>query len=448
MTVPCRDLECDYAVIGAGVGGLAAAGALSARYPHARIAVFEDEADLGGRVKSRALDLDGSSDLSVIELGAGRYHPRRHRRVHDLVQALGVETQPFAFDMVRATPGAATFAVDETLVALTALRQTAPPDTSFRSVVEGALGAETFDTLVGLCGYDTLRRDELPFVHGLEIISAHPETEAIWLDGPGEWRSLVQGFRRLPEGLAARLGGTVTLHFNHRVTALRRQAGAVVGIEATGPRGVVRVACRHVVCATPLHDLLALSPAARSVVDYGRQVTDVPLVKGYIEFERAFWPRRPRGMCVISASPFRKVYFSSSHARLFFYCDGESAERLAGRLGGEALPTAFVSELPQILPGVDPAQAVACRSDWRHWRRGISFWSGGVQPVEGPIWAPESGLAFLSDINTAELGWLEGALLAVEGIAAHVEPPAPPASRPANHPQTSQDLEETFHDQG
>lgn len=440
MRVPHHEMACDYAIIGAGICGLATAEILANRFPGARVVLFEREAKLGGRVRSQTLDREGNADLAVIELGAGRYHPKRHRRVNALIGELGIETRPFAFEMVRYTPGADAIDTADVLERLHRLRETAPAGASFRTVVTAELGAVGFEVLVQMSGYDTLRRNELPFVHGLEIISAHPETETIWTGDVGEWRSASSGFDQLTERLAQRLEGRATIQFNHRVEQLLRDDGKVVGLEAIGPKGRVKVHCQQVICATSLYDLLTLSMPACAAVDYRADVVDVPLVKGYIEFERPFWPQagRAHGICSVSTSAFRKLYFSASRPRMFFYCDGCSAVRLTDQLTKQSLPDQFLCDLPLILPEADPLQVRATRWGAQHWDRGISFWAGGKQLVEGPVWMPEPGLAFLSDINTAELGWLEGALLAAEAVSDRVTAPFKRNDRPAIAPtQTS-----------
>jgi hypothetical protein len=432
MRIQHREHACDIAIIGGGLGGLAAAETLSNRFPEISISVFEGSHHTGGRIRSKPLKGEAGGDLDVVELGAGRHHLRRHRRLQALIDDLGLATYPFHYRIRRRTPGADGFPIAETFEILNALRSTTPEGTSFKAAVEDALGGGAFDRLVAMSGYDTLRRDELPFRHGLEIISSHPETESLWVGQTGEWRGVAGGFSRVAEALGARVRERHPIFLDHRVSRLVYRDGVVAGFEATGPRGEVSVEADRVICATSLYDLLALYPAACRSIDYSADIVDVPLAKGYIEFEEAFWSAAEAeglGECVIVPGAFRKVYLSASRPRLFFYCDGASALELKRRLGSMSLPDLFAEQAGTILPGVDGRQLKVRRSGWRWWDRGISFWSGGVQRVPGPVWAPEPNLYFLSDINTGEVGWMEGALLAAEALGKLIDTDSPtPAS--------------------
>ena len=50
----------NYAIVGAGIGGIAAARQLCAMNPSARIAIFESAREVGGRLRSKTLAGNGS----------------------------------------------------------------------------------------------------------------------------------------------------------------------------------------------------------------------------------------------------------------------------------------------------------------------------------------------------------------------------------------------------
>jgi monoamine oxidase len=131
--VPDR-FDCDVAVVGAGVAGLAAAAALRAR--GLRVIVLE----AGDRVGGRAHTVHPAHMGGVpVDLGATWFHVAARNPVARMARAAGIATTPFApRSRLSARPGAALADVparDEAEAAFAALFENLPPGPD-RSVLE------------------------------------------------------------------------------------------------------------------------------------------------------------------------------------------------------------------------------------------------------------------------------------------------------------------------
>jgi monoamine oxidase len=423
-----RQHECDVAIVGAGIGGLATCAALTKRYPGISISLFDAAAAPGGRIRSKRCSPQSGPGTppatDVFELGAGRYHRTNHQRLHALVTSLGLRTHKFSYAMHRDCPSSQSDEVIASLHKLRALESGMPPTVSFMSAASAALGNTVFDRLVQMSGYDTLRCDDLPFEHGLGILCGHPETRSIWSTDWTDWRALSDGFSALTEALADNLSAQQQLFFRHRASRVTPLSRNAVELEVTSPNGRLLVSARQVICATSLFDFLTLYPAATEYVDYARHVVDVPLLKGYVQYDRAWWPQQEDkaaqvlGRCLVVPGGFRKVYLSASRPSLFFYCDGSSAIAQRRRLRHSDAPALLAKDLGQQF--ADVADVAVKSTDWKFWERGVSFWANGTQRIPGPIWQPAPNVFLQSDINTSALGWIEGALMAAEAAADEV----------------------------
>ena len=420
--------ECDVAIVGAGIGGLATCAALTARHPGISISLFDAAADPGGRIRSKRCSAQTGPDTppvaDVFELGAGRYHRTRHRRLHALISILGLKTHGFSYAMQQLTSPHCPAEITDSLQRLQSLESGVSPTASFRSVASAALGESVFDTLVEMSGYDTLRFDGLPFRHGLAILGGHPETQSIWSTDWSDWRALSDGFSALIETLIDDLHAQQRLFFRHRAKRVTPLSKNAVELELSGPNGPLLVKARQVVCATSLFDFLALYPPATEYVDYARHVVDVPLLKGYVQYDRAWWPQHEDkaagvlGRCLVVPGDFRKIYLSASRPSLFFYCDGPSAMALGQRLDAGPAPELLAQSLDHRI--ADLAGSTVKATGWKLWERGVSFWANGIERIPGPVWQPAPNLFLQSDINTSELGWMGGHSMAAEATAEEV----------------------------
>ena len=420
--------ECDVAIVGAGIGGLATCAALTARHPGISISLFDAADSPGGRIRSQRCSAQpGPGTLpatDVFELGAGRYHRMSHKRLHALVSTLGLRTHGFSYAMQRLSGSHRVADITDSLNRLQSLEGCVSPTVSFRSVASAALGESVFDALVDMGGYDALRFDSLPFQHGLAILAGHPETRSIWSTDWSDWRAPSDGFSALIEALVDDLDARHRLLFRHRARRVTPLSTGAVELEVSGPNGPLLVKARQVVCATPLFDFLALYAPAAEHVDYAQHVVDVPLLKGYVQYDRAWWPQHEDkaegvlGRCLVVPGDFRKIYMSASRPSLFFYCDGPRAIALSQRLDTSSAPGLLANTLGHHFPGLTGAGVKA--TGWKLWKRGVSFWANGIERIPGPVWQPAPNVFHQSDINTSALGWIEGALMAAEATVDEV----------------------------
>jgi NAD(P)-binding Rossmann-like domain/Flavin containing amine oxidoreductase len=420
--------DCDVAIVGAGIGGLAACAALTARHPGISISLFDAADSPGGRIRSQRCSAPPGPDTppatDVFELGAGRYHQPSHKRLHALVSRLGLRTHRFSYSMQRLTGPNGAADITDSLKRLQSLQNCVSPTASFKSVASAALGKSVFDTLVEMGGYDALRFDSLPFEHGLAILAGHPETRSIWSTDWSDWRAVSDGFSALIEALVDDLNDRQRLLFRHRARRVTPLCNGAVELEVSGPNGPLLVSAKQVVCATPLFDFLVLYPPATEHVDYAQHVVDVPLLKGHVQYDRAWWPQYQDkaegvlGRCLVVPEGFRKIYMSASRPSLFFYCDGPSAIALSQRLDASSAPGLIANNLDRRFP--DLAGAAVKATGWKLWRRGVSFWANGIERIPGPVWQPAPNVFLQSDINTSALGWIEGSLMAADATAEEV----------------------------
>jgi hypothetical protein len=162
-----KDLDCEVAIIGGGVGGLHTAFRLAPSMGE-RVCLFEKDAQLGGRIYD--VSLDGSESSPRVGVG-GRRVMETQQVLFDLATELGItlEKQPGAIDLIEAR-GKLAFTKDELRTQYPSLTLDTDPNSDqetvlydtlrkgpmraqagsfgdFRSYIRNTVGAEGFEFL-------------------------------------------------------------------------------------------------------------------------------------------------------------------------------------------------------------------------------------------------------------------------------------------------------------
>lgn len=368
-------------------------------------------------------------DRLIVEYGAGRMHRQRHRRLHELCSELGLPLAPFSYPAQLRQPGEAATApvrpdyrsVVATLIAAGA--RESDRRRSFADFCTEVVGAPQARDLQRCSGYDTLLHPRLPVEAGLSILCHHPETESLFHEeGSGaQWFTLQDGFQDLAWAVAMQLAGDIEFSYRselrHVEPATGDDGGYLLEFAADGVRRIERAGA--VILATPLQNTQLLSGLDKiSPRHASTHLEAVPLMKGVVQFDRAWWPASERSRCVIADTPLRKLYLTGGSHALWFYCDGASARRMHSLLRGEtSFPLALVE---QHLGVALPCDVRVRRSRWKFWEHGISFDSEArTDDLDRGFNEIAPGLAICSDVYTDHLGWIEGGLESAEAIARH-----------------------------
>ncbi|MGJ7506545.1 flavin monoamine oxidase family protein [Variovorax sp. GT1P44] len=411
------------AIVGAGIAGLATAYRLRQGGFEGPLSVLDKGLSSGGRLWSESV----AGDPLVMEYGAGRFHAQRHRRLNALCDQLNLPVVPFDY---RACPSSQRSESREGIrrrwhgvlvELLEAARSQVGEYVSFASFSAHVLGASTAFQLQSICGYDSLFNPALPVEAGLSILTHHPETQYLFEGHTDHWCTLRDGFQSLPRALAAELQGTVDFRFDtalERVEPLNDGSYRLrLGGRRTGTFQEMRA--DQLVLATPLQDLRRID-GLQSLMpkDVWRRLESIPLLKGCIAFDRAWWRSPDEAQCVIADTLLRKVYVTPGSNALWFYCDGASARKLHSML--EATGTFPMQLLESHLGTPIPARVHARSHRWKFWENGISFFRRSGESSSYADFAQLApGISICSDICTDHLGWVEGSLASAEAVAAH-----------------------------
>lgn len=427
MTKP--DSQCDIAIIGGGVSGLYAADRLHQLLPNHTVRIFERTNAVGGRILSEPL----TTLQEHVDLGAGRYNARRHLRLHKLIGELGIPCAPFDYDIAPFQNGLFDSTREKIRELCKELRcffeECTPKDQECWSFWEGAsryLGDIKSAFIIAASGYDSLRNPKLPFKHGMDILLNHPETSSLASDVRDEWLAPMNGFQSVPERLASNLARVCPIEFHCSLRAIQplpagSRSDMRLHFESAVGKKIVET--KQVIHASSLHDFLQVDGCRLSAA-IARNIVDVPLIKGCVEYEVPWWQSMDiAGRCFTNSSPFRKVYFPRRSPYLLIYADGEAAIALRELAQDrdralKQFESVIRNAIPfDLLDGIG-AQPVGQR--WQFWERGISFWDGGLNLFPDDMWSYAPNIHVCSDLFTEHVGWVEGGIVSAEAAVSRV----------------------------
>lgn len=424
------EVECDVAIIGGGITGLAAALRLHELSPRQNIQIFERNQKVGGRLLSSRL----SDGASAIDLGAARYCASKHPRLHKLIQKMGIKCVPYSYRLAPIQDTLFEHSRNKLRSLCLELKNSfdgcLENERENASFWDGAckyIGEVKTAFIVGAVGYDSLRNPKLPFAHGMEILFSHPETQSIRNAESEVWSSPTGGFQNLALALADYLSTTCAIHSSHNLVSIENvvtaTGDAAIRLRFDTNHGVRTLVTRQVIHAGTLMDFSRVEGCnvSPTVLNY---LVGVPLIKGYFEYERAWWQDLDiSGHCFTGNSAFRKIYFPENDPYLVVYADGEDA------LSIQKLINTHENVLPQFALAVREALPFSLhhlavskvvQQEWKFWANGITFWDAGLNLLPEKFWSYSPNIHHCSDLCTEHIGWIEGGITSAEAVAARL----------------------------
>lgn len=308
-TSSLQDLDCDVAIIGAGLAGLRAAERLAAAGLDVRVLEARDR--IGGRLLSQRLDCGATIDLG------GQWVGPMHARVLEAVQAHGLALFPthvegdsvFLIDgRMQRRPGLfpaldATVQrdIDQAMARLDALRQTIDPQQPWAAGDARLLDGQTYASWLREHVPSAQARDALAYIalsvfsveaHDLSLLhflfyvsAAGGVDNLINTRGGAQDLRFAQGAQQLPIRMAQALGERVIC--DAPVAAIEQHAGGV----AVHARGLRLRARRAIVTLPPaLAGRLAYQPPLPGLRDqYTQRAAMGSVIKTMLVYQRPFW---------------------------------------------------------------------------------------------------------------------------------------------------------------
>ncbi|MDQ1812418.1 FAD-dependent oxidoreductase [Massilia sp. CCM 9210] len=396
----------DICIVGAGIGGLSCATQLihAAAGKNLRIRVFDMDTMVGGRIQSRKID-----EEEIAELGAARYSPQLHPHFEQLMRECGLAHATYPFTQVVSLDQAQE-KLKATLLSLSAMLKEHPND-SFLEFVSQYLGAAEATRMIKATGYDALLLPVVSAAMAYDIIKKHPETQSFTENAANEWRYATDGYSELLSQLQRQAQDAgVEFRLGHRLLSVEKSgADHVLAFRHMGDTQLHRA--RHVITTLPPTAMKRLNvdfPAAFSPFQYD----SLPLFKGFLTFETAWWDALGLTDKVLMAdNPLRKIYFKGDKY-LVFYTDSASATYWREYLeqGEDVYLDRVRHHLKEVLPlNGQPLPQIKAHF-YKHWPHGVEF---SLEPeAEHPATLlHRNGIISCSDAYTAHCGWMEGSLI-------------------------------------
>ncbi len=407
----------DIVIVGAGIGGLATAYYLKqeAGLSDLRILVLESSSTAGGRLLRQRFTGGGVA----LDMGAGRFCNKSHRRVAELARKFDLKTKPFQYQTqfgIEDSHAQGLFFASSLFAIQEAFSRGMYCMGSFRDAAIAVLGAEAAQNFFAWAGYDALRSPDLSARTGLCILEQHPEYQ--FLTGGGQsWCVFAEGFAELAFSLQKDLVQQgIEFRSNQEVEQIVADGFDGYRIAYRGRDGTVeRISVRDVVLAMTLPDLFRIAPEL-DIEAVQKHVLEMPLYKCFVRFASPWWRQHDlSGKCIFTNNHLKKVYFPLGEDYLFFYADYEAALwwQEQCELGEEVLQATIFRELCHVFDE-SPGPSLIREVKSQFWPRGICAWKKTT-----PTWLLQGlgqmkNLWIVSDAFTPHLGWVEGSLASAQ----------------------------------
>jgi monoamine oxidase len=418
-----NEYDTRIAIVGAGIAGLSTAYNLISQGYNGSINIFERSDHAGGRLVS---DVMKGGD-EVVEFGAGRFNIHSHKSVDTLGRELGLDVAPFSYSALYGYPHAMKQAKEngrDFAAIVASLKNEVSRYTSgnFTRFANEVIKPDGLTKIVAQAGYDTLLNPHLPPPAGIAILSDHPESQS-YLNGSTEgWFKFKSGFHGLVSGLEERLKDRVNFFYGsdlQHVSVDGDDASPTLTLQQGGR--TAQVAFDATVIAMPLHATQKISGMEKypSIGNYP-DIEDVPLIKGFVKFDRNWWNALGIGdRCIVRDSGLRKLYLPKNSNIMWFYCDGKSALDAVDRISYKDFSIA--KEIENHLKCQIPSNAKVDDFSWKFWARGISFFKNqNNENLSRNFGIATKNLIICSDIYTDHLGWIEGGIASSKAASRHM----------------------------
>ena len=156
------------------------------------------------------------------------------------------------------------------------------------------------------------------FYHHIHLNPNAAEWIIFWLRGlhpNDELVSIKQGTESLVHGLVNRLNSSsetsVSLHLNHRLTALYPQSDGRILLVFQKDHTTVKILTRHAILAIPRCPLMQLRPMLpEHIGDLVDSVIPIPLVKCFFVNENPWWNETTPPQIRASSTPAREIHYA------------------------------------------------------------------------------------------------------------------------------------------
>lgn len=402
-------------IVGAGIGGLATALSLEKSCLPKENLICDLGSDVGGRLNS----------VESLDLGAGRFHFRKHRLLKELIDQFSIPLSPFHYNLKHTSPNR-----DENLLQKERIRRlnhnietnkiNINSSAHFYEICSKFLSQDDVNSLCSWSGYDSLKHQEMPLYVGLSILNGHPESEWLHQREDNQWFRLKNGFQHLSTEIKKSLiNSCFELRMAKKLTSIRRMGSQYELIFNSNP--LDKVLCKQVILALPFSELKKIELEGLNSNEYFHSYVDIPLFKCFIGFSDLSWLKNvEENECLITHSRLRKLYCSMELKQIFFYTDFESAEYW--HLQSTVLGNGFMDfVLEQIAKEFQLTLKNLPRPHYfyhKYWPLGITFWKKGFASPksETGYHQLDENIFLCSDLFTSSGGWVEGVLESSKAI--------------------------------
>lgn len=398
-------------IIGGGIAGLYSACKLTNRSLEKPqdIAVFEKTTKLGGR-----LDTKYSAKNIPIELGAGRFNYQKHPLLKKLLKDLKIETCDFFHGC--SLSHSENIELTNEIFSLKTIE-----NINFVDWVKKKFGSDYLQNLIENSGYDVLGNEELPLLEAIKILNRHPETSNSTLNN--EWRQLPQGFNHLISKLHDHLQKrNIPFYYSHELIQILKDAqGYELYFNHHG--FIKKYRADTVILALP-QDALRHVHTNFNIESLLNSISTVPLFKAFCVFPETLWflINISSDCYFTSSTPLRRFYCLPDKNQIICYCDSKGATYWAhllktqGTIGltkeiKRLIADFFKIDL-QLIPNIEEIY-------YRYWPNGVSFSNEEKNLEKYQNDYIHNNLFFVSDMFSAQPGWIEGALSHVEKMIQH-----------------------------
>ena len=371
-----------------------------------------DQGTTGGRLRTAR-----GTDDRHYELGAARFHPRRHATFAALLAVLGLGDVPFNFDRrhdVRVHSDEIRRFSDVDI------DYTADHDGSFVEALSERMLPERAARFCRLTGYGALVDESFPAKGGHDVSTSHPESFASPEDF-GPWRAPESGFQDVAESYRDRIEAAgIRIHREHEVRSITT-SGQSHHLSAHQLDGSLRTftARSGVFLAVPPSAIRRMRTGSPVLASLASDFRSVPINKTFLKFDEVWWtPDAASESCFISLSPLQKLYLDGAGQKVYSFCDTHSAIHCHAQSSDPGTLNDFMRRSITETVGLDLARLPPSTVVANH------FWPDGIEYL--PVGAGDKPLGFASDGRlyhladgfTQHIGWIEGALVSARAAVA------------------------------
>jgi len=349
-------INSDTIIVGGGITGLYACYKLKQlKGPGHEISLFEGTGRFGGRIET--VDMGGF----LAEYGPMRFEKMAQPLLMDLIAELGLETYHFVpytaandpdslFDLTYDESGGERHGRKLTALELLALGILRILNASGGDMNDpsdpghwewwAALDEDYYSFVRNKAEYNGKPLYQMGLWNALSLVLSHSAVSKIitygtfyhfihfnpnaaewiifWLRGLHPREELVgikQGVESIVQELVRRLSPasepSISLHLNHRLSALSPQPDGQVLLEFRTDHAEVKALARHVVLALPRSPLMQLRPhLPKHTGDLADSVIPLPLLKCFFVSEKPWWNESTPTQTRASSTPAREIHYA------------------------------------------------------------------------------------------------------------------------------------------